>query len=60
MAQGKASCKPYVGKDGSAKGNVILTASMIEFLDKKKDTDETAEQVMNAPDMDLTEIDIPF
>lgn len=42
MAQGRASCKPYVGKDGSAKGNVILTAFMIEFLDKKKDTAEAA------------------
>lgn len=60
MAQGKASCKPYVKKDGSATGNVILSVSNIEFLFTKKDTAEAAEQAMNQPDMDLTGIDIPF
>lgn len=46
LASGRASCKPYIGKDGTAHGNVMLTATHVEFLSPKGDTQRAAEQAM--------------
>ena len=54
MALGKASVKPYVGKDGSAHGEVILTAQSIEFLTKKQ-AEETKDEIA-----DIDPLDFPF
>ena len=54
MAMGRASVKPYVGKDGSAHGEVILTASSVEFLSRKQ-PEETKDEISN-----IDPIDFPF
>lgn len=56
-AVGRASVKPYVGKDGSAYGDITLTASSVEFLSKVRDV---VEKMKESDDLDLSDVDIPY
>ena len=60
---GRASSKPYIGKDGKAYGHVMLTASQVEFLtpvEKKDDIKAAATKAMESDIKDMNPDDIPF
>ena len=58
---GRASCRPYVGNDGKAYGNIMLTASQVEFLNPVKKDDGIKEAAEKAMADDIAGItDIPF
>ena len=61
MCIGKASCNPYVGKDQKAHGNVMLTASSVEFLSRpQKKDDNVVEAAAQAMANDISYDDIPY
>lgn len=58
LVEGKANTKPYIGKDGKAYGNVIISVSNVEFLTRKQETPEVQAKMDEMADIDPA--DIPF
>ena len=58
MVQGKAGVDAYVKKDGTAQGNLTISATSVEFLTPPKP--DTGEQVKKDDIADIDPIDFPF
>lgn len=58
FVEGRANTKPYVGKDGKAYGNVIISVSNIEFLTRKEEKQEVQAKMEDMANIDP--LDIPF